>query len=161
MRLYDKTAGRSVLRKGAKGNVLEVYEDKPMDFDAWDIDIYYMQKMEEMRICEPVRVVGQNMFKIALRFTYRYRRSHLVQDMVLYRDSRRIDFKTRVDWHEDHRLLKAAFYTISAPRRRLTTRNLGMWSGRPTGIPAGTGRGLKSVVINGRTCQRQVTASVS
>ena len=111
VRLYDKTAGRSVLRKGAKGNVMEVYEDKPMDFDAWDIDIYYMQKMEEMRICEPVRVVGQNMFKIALRFTYRYRRSHLVQDMVLYRDSRRIDFKTWVDWHEDHRLLKAAFYT--------------------------------------------------
>ena len=111
VRLYDKLAGRSVLREGAKGNVLEVYEDKPMDFDAWDIDIYYTQKMETMGICEPVRLVEQNAFKVVLRFVYKYRRSRLVQDMVLYRDSRRIDFKTRVDWQEEHRLLKTAFYT--------------------------------------------------
>ena len=29
--------------------------------------------------------------------------------MVLYSSSRRIDFKTKVDWHENHRLLKTAF----------------------------------------------------
>ena len=110
-KLYDKKAGRSVLREGQKGNVLEVYEDKPMDFDAWDIDIYYTQKMETMSICEPVRLVEENAFKIVLRFVYRYRKSRLVQDMILYRDSKRIDFKTWVDWREDHRLLKTAFYT--------------------------------------------------
>lgn len=110
-KLYDKKAGRSVLREGQKGNVLEVYEDKPMDFDAWDIDIYYTQKMETMSICEPVRLVEENAFKIVLRFVYRYRKSRLVQDMILYRDSKRVDFKTWVDWREDHRLLKTAFYT--------------------------------------------------
>jgi len=29
----------------------------------------------------------------------------------VYRDSRRIDFETQVDWHETHRLLKTAFET--------------------------------------------------
>ena len=29
--------------------------------------------------------------------------------MLLYAQERRIDFRTRVDWHESHRLLKAAF----------------------------------------------------
>lgn len=110
-RLYDKQAGRSVLRPGAKGNVLEVYEDKSMDFDAWDIDIYYTQKMETMRICEPVRLVERHGLKAVVRFVYAYRKSRVVQDMIVYRDSRRIDFKTHVDWHEDHRLLKTAFYT--------------------------------------------------
>ena len=110
-RLYDKQAGRSVLRPGESGNVLEIYEDKPMDFDAWDIDIYYTQKMETMRICEPVRLVERHGLKAVVRFVYAYRKSRLVQDMVVYRDSRRIDFKTHVDWHEDHRLLKTAFYT--------------------------------------------------
>ncbi|HJC30826.1 MAG TPA: alpha-mannosidase [Candidatus Anaerobutyricum faecale] len=109
--LYDKSAGCPVLKEGQKGNVLEVYEDKPMDFDAWDIDIYYTQKMETMGICEPVRLVEQNAFKVVLRFVYGYRRSRLAQDMILYRDSKRIDFKTRVDWQENHRLLKTAFYT--------------------------------------------------
>ena len=110
-RLYDKQAGRSVLRPGAKGNVLEVYEDKSMDFDAWDIDIYYTQKMETMRICEPARLVERHGLKAVVRFVYAYRKSRVVQDMIVYRDSRRIDFKTHVDWHEDHRLLKTAFYT--------------------------------------------------
>lgn len=110
-RLYDKQAGRSVLRPGAKGNVLEVYEDKSMDFDAWDIDIYYTQKMETMRICEPVRLVERHGLKAVVRFVYAYRKSRVVQDVIVYRDSRRIDFKTHVDWHEDHRLLKTAFYT--------------------------------------------------
>lgn len=111
VRLYDKEAERSVLREGAKGNVLEVYEDKPIDFDAWDIDIFYTQKMETMKICEPVQLIEKNGLKAVLRFVYQYRDSYLVQDMIVYRDSKRIDFQTRVDWQEDHRLLKTAFYT--------------------------------------------------
>lgn len=111
VRLYDKVAGRSVLKDGEKGNVLEVYEDKPLDFDAWDIDIFYTQKMETMHICEPVRLVEKNDLKAVIRFVYRYRNSCVTQDMIVYRDSKRIDFKTVVDWKESHRLLKTAFYT--------------------------------------------------
>jgi alpha-mannosidase len=37
--------------------------------------------------------------------------STLVQDMVCYADDPRIDFETKVDWHEKWRLLKAAFDT--------------------------------------------------
>lgn len=111
VRLYDKEACRSVLKKGGKGNVLEVYEDKPLNFDAWDIDLYYIQKMETMELSEPVRLVEENGLKAVLRFTRKYRHSEIVQDMTVYRDFRQIDFTTRVDWHERHRLLKAAFYT--------------------------------------------------
>ena len=35
--------------------------------------------------------------------------SEISQDMILYSKSRRIDFQTRVDYHEQHQLLKAAF----------------------------------------------------
>lgn len=111
IRLYDKEAARSVLKEGEKGNVLEVYEDKPMNYDAWDIDLYYTQKMETMAVCCPPEIVAEGGLKAVIRFTYRYRKSRVVQDMTVYRDSRRIDFRTLVDWHEDHRLLKAAFYT--------------------------------------------------
>lgn len=109
--LYDKEAERSVLKNGEKGNVLEVYEDKPIDYDAWDIDIFYVQKMETMKLCKPVEVLENGQLKAVLRFTYQYRKSQVVQDMVVYRNSRRIDFQTYVEWHEDHRLLKTAFYT--------------------------------------------------
>ena len=108
-RVYDKLAEREVLAEGQKGNVLEVFEDKPMRYDAWDIDIYYTQKREEFRLAEPVRVIENGWLRTVLRFVFRYNESTVTQDVVFHRDSRRIAFVTEADWHEAHRLLKAAF----------------------------------------------------
>lgn len=43
-RLYDKKNDREVLKEGQKGNRMVMYEDKPMCFDNWDIDMYYTEK---------------------------------------------------------------------------------------------------------------------
>ena len=32
-----------------RANVFQAFEDKPMNFDAWDIDIYYQEKVAEIR----------------------------------------------------------------------------------------------------------------
>ena len=42
-RLYDKTFARDVLPKGERANVFQMFEDKPLDNDAWDIDIFYQE----------------------------------------------------------------------------------------------------------------------
>ena len=47
-KLYDKEYQRNVLAPKERGNVLQMFEDKPLDNDAWDIDIYYQQKMREV-----------------------------------------------------------------------------------------------------------------
>lgn len=92
-----------------EGNRLEVFEDKPINFDAWDIDVYYTQKQETPVLVQPVEVTDCGALKATLRFVYRYNASEIAQDMTVYADSRRIDFATRVDWHEKRRLLKTAF----------------------------------------------------
>lgn len=109
-KLYDKEEERQVLAPGQFGNVLEVYEDKSLNFDAWDIDIYYKEKKETARLAEPVKLVENGPLRAAFRFTYEYRRSKIWQDMIVYADTRRIDFVTHVDWHETNRLLKTAFH---------------------------------------------------
>ena len=43
-RLYDKENRREVLRPGQRGNLMRMYEDKPIYYDNWDIDIYYTEK---------------------------------------------------------------------------------------------------------------------
>ena len=110
-RIFDKKAGCEVLRVGQEGNVLEVYEDKPMDYDAWDIDIYYTEKMTKVNVTEAPVLVENGSLKAVVRFNYAYHKSTFTQDMIVYADSRRIDFKTHADWREDHKLLKVAFYT--------------------------------------------------
>ena len=42
--LFDKQAQREVVPEGMAANVIEAFEDKPMEHDAWDIDIYYREK---------------------------------------------------------------------------------------------------------------------
>lgn len=38
--MLDRRSGRELLAPGQRGNVLQVFEDKPLDFEAWDIDIF-------------------------------------------------------------------------------------------------------------------------
>ncbi|HIW72782.1 MAG TPA: alpha-mannosidase [Firmicutes bacterium] len=106
-RLLDKENDREVL--AGKGNALHIFEDRPCNFDAWDIDLFYMQKEPEAPSLQRCVLKEIGPLCCVLRFEYRYRRSVLRQDMVVYAHSRRIDFVTEVDWRESHRLLKASF----------------------------------------------------
>lgn len=115
--LFDKEAGRQVLEPNQYGNVLEIYEDKPVNFDAWDIDIFYQEKMETVKLSGPVLVAETGALRTVLRFSYHYHESVIEQDMITYSDSKRIDFVTHVNWQESHRLLKTAFYVdIHVPK---------------------------------------------
>lgn len=110
-KIYDKEAKRNVLKEGQEGNVLEIFEDKPMAHDAWDIDIYYIEKMQKTHAVGSPILVENDPLKAVVRFCYHYHLSDITQDMIVYKDSKRIDFKTHVNWQESHKLLKVAFYT--------------------------------------------------
>ncbi|MDC7289875.1 alpha-mannosidase [Blautia schinkii] len=108
-RLYDKEANREVLPSGARANVLQVFEDKPLDFEAWDIDIFYQEKMKEITNLESFEVKECGPLRLVLAFVWRFGKSVFSQEMILYANSRRIDFVTRVDFQERRQLVKAAF----------------------------------------------------
>ncbi len=112
--LLDKQAnggaGREVLIAGERGNVFSLFEDKPLAFDAWDINDYYEQKSQELDNLVSVQVLEQGPLRATLEFKWVYQeRTAIAQRVCLYRHSRRIDFMTHVDWHERQTLLKVAF----------------------------------------------------
>lgn len=108
-RLFDREANREVLPRGQRANVLEMYEDKPLKFDNWDVDLFHLMKHEEVAADGAPVLVESGALRLTLRFPYHYHHSSFQQDVTFYTNSRRIDFATHADWHEDHRLLKAAF----------------------------------------------------
>lgn len=115
--LYDKRYGREVLAPGRCGNVLQAFEDKPMNFDAWDIDIYYQEKVREIGELVETVVEESGPLRGTLRLTWKFADSTITQRLSLYRSSPRIDFRTEVDWHEHQVLLKAAFpVQVRSPR---------------------------------------------
>ncbi|MEW8960807.1 alpha-mannosidase [Paraclostridium dentum] len=107
--IYDKENKREVLAKGERGNVLQMFEDKPMAHEAWDIDIFYQEKMREVKDLQSVELIEDGNIKAVIRFKYKYMNTTISQDMIVYANSNRIDFKTNVDWREKKQLLKVAF----------------------------------------------------
>lgn len=107
--IYDKENKREVLAKGERGNVLQMFEDKPMAHEAWDIDIFYQEKMREVKDLQSVELIEIGNLKAVIRFKYKYMNTTISQDMIVYANSNRIDFKTNVDWREKKQLLKVAF----------------------------------------------------
>lgn len=105
--IFDKAHNRQVL--AGEGNLLEIYEDKPLHFDNWDIDIFYTQKRELLEAAAPPELLENGGERLVIRFFYTYHLSCITQDMILTRTNRRIDFITHVNWQECDRLLKAAF----------------------------------------------------
>ncbi len=102
--VYDKEVQREVLAEGAKANCLEIFEDYPRKYDAWEITSYYKQKMWLADDVQKVKLLEDG-----IRVERKYRNSTIIQDISLKPGSKKIDFATTVDWHEDHVLLKAAF----------------------------------------------------
>jgi alpha-mannosidase len=107
--LFDKRNEREVLAHNARGNVLQVFEDKPMNFDAWDIDPYFHEKMREIDRLQAIEALEHGPLRGVLQLQWQFYDSRITQRMTLYRHSPRIDFQTEVDWQERQVLLKVAF----------------------------------------------------
>jgi alpha-mannosidase len=107
--LFDKHAGREALVPGRRANVFQVFEDKPLAYDAWDIEIYYQEKMREIGELVEAVVEEEGPLRGVLRLQWRYYDSTISQRLTIYHHSPRIDFRTLVDWQERQALLKVAF----------------------------------------------------
>jgi len=106
--IYDKKNERELIPEGEEANVFEIYEDYPREYDAWEITEYYKQKMWLCDGVDSVEVINEE-DRAGLKICRTYMDSKFEQVITLKEGSDRVDFDTKVDWHEDHVLLKAAF----------------------------------------------------
>ena len=107
-RIYDRRAQREVLPPSALANELQIFEDRPLNWDAWDIDIFYDDRYWTAEV-ESVRVVEEGPLRAALELRGTILHSPFVQRISLSHNSACLRFDTTVDWRERHILLKAAF----------------------------------------------------
>lgn len=108
-RLFDRTAGRELLPEGETANRLEAYEDRPLEFDAWNIDAAYRERMWRTDDGAELRIKENGPLRAVISVKRRFMDSEICQEICFYRHTARIDFKTRIEWRESQILLKAAF----------------------------------------------------
>ncbi len=106
--LVDKQDPLGELAAGP-GNRFEMFRDVPSRFDAWDIDSMYEQTPVDLDGPATIEVVSEGPLVAVLRISRTLHNSTMVQEVSLAKGSRRLDFRTTIDWQERHKLLKVAF----------------------------------------------------
>lgn len=107
---FDKRHRRETIEPGERGNQFVIFEDRPVTFDAWDVDIYHLEKRRNVGDVKAVRVVENDPLRGTLEFEATLSsKATLVQRISLCAESVRLDFDTEVDWHEKDEFLKVEF----------------------------------------------------
>ncbi|MFE4618304.1 alpha-mannosidase [Streptomyces sp. NPDC056747] len=101
---YDITAAREALAPGTAANLLQLHQDFPNEYDAWDIDAFYRNTVHDLRDAESVSAEAAG-----VRVVRTVGASRIEQFISLGEGSRRLDIDTETDWNETEKLLKAAF----------------------------------------------------
>ena len=109
--LFDKRQEYEMVTAGGAFNAFITAEDVPLFWDAWDIDADWTKRIRQETQLVSAKVIADGALCFRLRRQYKIGASTLEQDMVCYTDNPRIDFETKVSWHEKWRLLKVEFDT--------------------------------------------------
>jgi len=88
---------------------MRMYEDKPIYFDNWDIDIYYTEKYWDITDLNRLEWTEMGPVRATLVLERQAGSSVFKQRIHFYAQSRRIDFVTETDWKEHQHLLKVHF----------------------------------------------------
>lgn len=107
IKIIDKKSSIEFLSETS--NRFRVYKNIPTLFDAWDIDSYYEKQEEIYKNNAVVEIETRGELFSSLIVTKSINNSIVKQRILLYKDCRRLDFETEVDWKEKHSLLKVDF----------------------------------------------------
>ncbi len=105
--VFDKEHNRETL--AGEGNLLAIFTDKCIHETAWNLEQNYEKKKWVLREAESVEIIECSPLKAVLRVVRKFNKSSISQDIILYKNSRQLLFKTNVDWQERDKVLKAAF----------------------------------------------------
>ncbi len=98
-------------RIGGISNQMHLYRDLPRAFDAWDIDSQTELREIPMNAVCRAEIVCAEGLRASIRFVTEFGSSVMTQAVSLDADAKRLDFNTKADWHERHKLLKVSFNT--------------------------------------------------
>lgn len=118
--IYDRRADRQVLKKGAKGNQLVIFDDKPLSFQAWDVEVYHMETRRELHAhssyisdAGPDRVSVTSETKISekswIKTTVTVSASAPGDASARAAPGDYVEVSAEADWHEDWKMLKVEF----------------------------------------------------
>ena len=108
--LWDRAAQREAVAPGERANELVLFDDHPNRWDAWDVDVFHLEKRAPLGEPVVMRLVERGPLRACIEAEYEVgRASRLVQRIVLTATGRYVAFECRADWREAEQFLKVEF----------------------------------------------------
>jgi alpha-mannosidase len=106
VRLHDKENRREALAPGGRANVLQIFDDRPAQWDAWNI-VLWGERWDVQDVGQVEVAADEREARVEVE--RRWGDSRFRQTLRLARGSRYLEVVNEVDWHEHRKLLKVAF----------------------------------------------------
>jgi alpha-mannosidase len=104
--IFDKEEKREIL--AGKANLLQLWEDEPNNWGAWDINHFYRETapVQAERMETTIECVSP--FKATISQKLRISNSTIIQKISLEKDTKLIKVENKVDWKEVHKMLRVS-----------------------------------------------------
>ncbi|RHZ71514.1 hypothetical protein CDV55_107768 [Aspergillus turcosus] len=111
--LYDLEAEREVIAKGGKAGQLVIFDDKPLYWQAWDVEVYHLESKKELQagktsiaeecahrvsVITKAQISDKSWVKTTISL------AAAVDGQPSY-----VEFESEVEWHETMKFLKVEF----------------------------------------------------
>ena len=111
--IYDRKIQREIIPDGAKANQFVIFDDKPLYWQAWDVEVYHLNSRRELRSGE-TRIAESGSHQCSLvTETMISEKSWIKTTMTLKAavsgQPSYIEMENEIEWHETMKFLKVEF----------------------------------------------------
>jgi len=112
--LKDLRADRQVIAKGAKGNQLVIFDDKPLYWQAWDVEVFHLDSRKELK-SEASQLVQDGPYRVSIATKTQVSDKSWVKTTISLDATSSDDepsfvtVEAEVEWQETMKFLKVEF----------------------------------------------------
>ncbi|GAB3183255.1 glycoside hydrolase family 38 C-terminal domain-containing protein [Nesterenkonia halophila] len=105
----DLASGREAVAPGREAGVLQLHQDFPNKWDAWDVDRFYRNTVADLADLDALEVAAGEDGSASVTVRRSFSASRVEQVITLAPASRTLRWDQTTDWHETEKFLKVAF----------------------------------------------------
>lgn len=110
--LYDVHARRELIPKGGKAGQLVIFDDKPLYWQAWDVEVYHLQSRKELKPSKVI-IAENSIHRVSLEVETKISDKSWVKTTMSLPAAgatpSAIEFDAEIEWHETMKFLKVEF----------------------------------------------------
>lgn len=105
----EKASARESIAPGEQAGVLQLHQDFPNKWDAWDVDEFYRNTVQNLTEADSVIAENSEDGSAVVSVTRSFSHSQAVQKIILEPGSRTLRWEQSTDWNEAEKFLKVSF----------------------------------------------------